>query len=642
MKKTLSTFLFFICVILTTTAQKTERPNILWITFEDTSPHLIYDNSSAQTPVMDTMEKEGVRFESAFSTATICSASRSAIITGLHATSIGTGNHRSNIPFPNFIKGFPYYLKKAGYHTSNNVKTDYNVNKAKAFVKEAWTESSKTATWKNRKKGQPFFSVFNLNESHASRKFVWSKKKYEKEIFQNLPENLRTDAKTLLLPPFFRDSPKMRQHFARIYNCINYTDYKIGKILDELEKDGLKENTIVFIFSDHGEAMPRGKGNGLNLGHQVPLYVYVPEKFKNLSGLEMGKKTDRVVSFEDLATTVLALADIKAPKYMEGINMLSKKYEKQMFYGAKDGTDDARDITREVSDGRFVYSRIYNPILTELQYKNYTGRSDIYKTMRDDLWNNRLEGMQKTIFTAERPIETLYDLKNDPWETKNLAEDPQYKKQLEKMRDYCNEQILKTRDLQFIPYGEMMNLYHKKGLTPYEYKFNEKIYPLKEILPIANLSGKGKKVIKKQVEALKSKKPLVRYWALFGLKNQKEEAKKYLKEIKQIIAKDKHSFNLIEASTIAYRLDQDKKAKETLLKFALGDNLFDQWHALRNIQDYLPNQADFEPVYKQVLAKLPKKKDLPEELRNIQFDVHDTAKGALYMLEQKRKYKVLP
>ena len=612
-------------------AQTTDQPNILWITFEDTSPHLIYDNPSSNTPNMDRLEKEGIRFNAMFSTATICSPSRSAIITGLHASSIGTGNHRSNIPVPSTIKGFPYYLKEKGYHTSNNVKTDYNIRDQKSFINECWTESSNKAHWRNRKGNQPFFSVFNLNESHASRTFVWKEEKYKKAIFDKLPKHLRTDEKTLLLPPFYRDSPEMRHHMARIYNCINYTDYRIGKILKQLKEDQLEEKTIIFIFADHGEAMPRGKGNGINLGHRVPMYVYVPKKYQHLSGLKMGKKTERVGSFEDLATTILSLTNTDLPDYLEGTNLLSKEYNKAYFYGHKDGADDARDITREVSDGRFMYSRVYNTALPEMQFKHYTGVAKIYETMRDDLKNDRLNEEQKKIFTQKRDKEMLFDLKNDPWELKNLANDPAYSKELKRFRKICQNEILKTRDLQFIPYGEMMAMHQKHQLTPYEFKSDETIYPLKEMMAQINLAGEGEKAIEKQLKGLKSKHGLVRYWSAYGLKSQTKLQKCHYDLINEVLKNEQKSYVQIELATILCMHLPKHYSFNTLKKYALGSDYFDQWHALRNIFDYLPNQPKYNAIYKEVLDQLPPKKEVSKIHKNIHFDVLETAKSGLYM-----------
>ena len=168
-----------------------KKPNILWITIEDTSPQFIgcYGNKNARTPVIDKLAQEGVRFTHAFSTGTVCSPSRSTIITGVHTFKMGTGNHRSNYPIPGFIKGFPFYMQQQGYYVSNNSKTDYNVGHVKQFTEEAWNESSNQAGWWNRQPGQAFFSVFNFEESHQSRTMTYPYPWYLNNVFNQLDEN---------------------------------------------------------------------------------------------------------------------------------------------------------------------------------------------------------------------------------------------------------------------------------------------------------------------------------------------------------------------------------------------------------------------------------------------------------------------
>lgn len=180
------------------------KPNILWITIEDTSPQFIgcYGNKDARTPVIDQLASEGVRFTNAFSTGTVCSPSRSCIITGVKTYKIGTGNHRSNYPIPKFIKGFPYYMQKEGYYTTNNSKTDYNVGNVDAFTKEAWNESSGKADWENRKPGQPFFAVYNFMDSHQSRTMTEPYSWYLKNVLDELPENERIKDTEFKMTPF--------------------------------------------------------------------------------------------------------------------------------------------------------------------------------------------------------------------------------------------------------------------------------------------------------------------------------------------------------------------------------------------------------------------------------------------------------
>ncbi len=198
------------------------KPNILWITIEDTSPQFIgcYGNKDARTPVIDKLAKEGVRFTNAFSTGTVSSPSRSTITTGVRAYKMGTGNHRSNYPIPSFIHGFPYYLQKAGYYTTNNVKTDYNIAKPEEFIKDAWDESSNKAGWWNQKPGEPFFAVFKFMDSHQSRTMTDSYDKYVNEVIDHLPVTDRIGDYDFEVPPFYRNSPEMRKQLARVYNAL--------------------------------------------------------------------------------------------------------------------------------------------------------------------------------------------------------------------------------------------------------------------------------------------------------------------------------------------------------------------------------------------------------------------------------------
>ena len=226
------------------------KPNILWITIEDTSPQFIgsYGDEHARTPVIDRLAEEGVRFTNAFAPGTVCSPSRTAIITGVKTYKAGTGNHRSKYPVPEYIKGFPYYLQQQGYYTTNNVKTDYNVSGDKEFIAEAWNESSGRSGWWNREPGQPFFAVFNYNESHQSRTMTETYDWYLKNVLEHLTPEERIDDSEFDMPPFYLDSPEMRKQFARVYNSIKLTDNRIGELLARLEEDNLRDSTIIFFL----------------------------------------------------------------------------------------------------------------------------------------------------------------------------------------------------------------------------------------------------------------------------------------------------------------------------------------------------------------------------------------------------------
>src|SRR5690606_22016988 len=200
-----------------------------------------------------------------------------------------------------------------GYYTSNNFKTDYNVAEAKSYVADAWDESSKTAGWWNRRPGQPFFAVFNYMDSHQSRTMTSPYEKYTKDVLDELSLDERIGDADFQMPPFLHDSPEMRKQFARVYNALKLTDNKIGELLKRLEKDHLTDSTIIFFFSDHGEGIPKGKTNGINLGYRVPFVVWFPPMYQHLSPWGTGVVTDELVSFEDLAPTLIALTEGKVP-----------------------------------------------------------------------------------------------------------------------------------------------------------------------------------------------------------------------------------------------------------------------------------------------------------------------------------------
>ncbi|WP_417444502.1 sulfatase [Joostella sp.] len=581
-----------------------DRPNILWITFEDTSPQFIgcYGNKDAETPVMDKIASQGVRFTSAFSTGTVCSASRSAIITGVPTYKLGTGNHRSNYAIPDFIKGFPLYLKQNGYYVSNNKKTDYNVENIEEFTAETWDESSKNAGWWNRKGKQPFFSVFNVEDSHQSRTMSMTYHWYEKNVLAYLPneknevkqtqianeiydyknQNITSLATSQLdyaglhekhwiadtafeVPPIYRDSPEMRKQLARVYNSLKLTDNKMGRLIQRLENEGLLENTIVFIFADHGEGIPRAKTNGIGLGYRVPFIVRFPDKYKYLSPWDRGTVTDELIDFEDLAPTILSLTGIKIPKHLKGRPFLGEKRQlpSEFKYLSSDRADNGIDMVRTITDGRFVYSRNFMPFFPELKYLRYVEIGEITQQMRLDHQNGKLNKVQNEMFKA-RHVEVLYDLKNDSWETKNLINKEEFNGIALKMRKELKKQVLLERDIHFAPEYELVNI-SKEG-TPYEYRLDEKKFPLDEIYDTANLVGKGE--IKDQMfKKLESKNKFVRYWASVGLFSVKEYLSvSELNKVKDKLNDDYAPVEINLAATL-YAENRDKEAENRLNKF---------------------------------------------------------------------------
>lgn len=625
--------LSFFFGIQCTTANDDQKPNILWITIEDSSPQFFgcYGNTNARTPVIDKLAQEGVRFTNAFSTGTVCSPSRSTIITGVRTFKAGTGHHRSNYPVPESIKGFPYYLQQLGYYVSNNSKTDYNVANAKAFIREAWNESSGKAGWWNRKSGQPFFAVFNFMESHQSRTMTMPYGWYTKNVWEKLDPEERIAENAFEMPPIYRESDEMRKHFARVYNSISLTDKRIGELLDRLETDNLRDSTIIFFFADHGEGEPRGKTNGINYGYRVPFVVWFPEMYKELSPWRTaGTVTDELISFEDLAPTLISLAGGEIPKHLEGRILIGKERSETTDHLllSADRADNGIDMVRTITDGRYIYSRNYLPFIPQGRYIRYMYISEIVQQMRSDYQAGLLDSLQQSYFEP-RPAEYLFDIENDLWETKNLAADAAFRKVLEKMRKQLDDDILKARDVLFLPEYEIGLISQSK--TPYEFRIITKQYPFEEIYSVASLSGKrGSWIAEKQIELLKQPNRIIRYWAIMGLRSQNREIlESYRQEIEKGML-DEYPLVRIGAAAIAYQLWENIQAKDILTESCQSDNMDISLLTL-NFLMYIENKNPFIQTVREV-------HDLPDRNYNVKAACMDFL-GSLDLVPNNYEYR---
>ncbi len=571
----MKTFEILFLLLFTSTFLHAQKPNILWLTIEDTSPQFIgcYGNSHASTPNIDNLAQEGVRFTNAFSTGTVCSPSRSTIITGVRTYELGTGNHRSQYPVPEFVKGFPYYLQQQGYYVTNNSKTDYNLKNEKEFIAKAWNESSNEAGWWKRQPGQPFFAIFNFMDSHQSRTMTNPYEWYQREVLAQLPEEDHIGDNDFDMPPFYKDTPDMRRQFARVYNSIKLTDNRIGELLGRLADEGLMDSTIIFFYADHGEGIPRGKTNGINLGYRVPFVIWFPEMYKHLSPWGTGVVTEELVDFEDLAPTLISLAGGKVPDYLKGRILMGRERSKPVDFLllSADRSDNGIDMVRSVTNGRYVYSRNFMPFMPEARYIRYVEIGEIKQIMRDDLADNQLNPLQKSLF-KDRPAETLYDVIQDPWETRNLVNESTQQPLLNEMRQFLQDNIMRARDILFLPEYEIARI--SESTTPYAYRLDKQKYPLKEIYAAASLSGKrSKEIAAEQVELLNSPNPIVRYWAAIGLRSQSDEIlAPYQAPLEQAM-QDRYPPVMITASAITYKINKDAKAKAILNNYCKDDNM---------------------------------------------------------------------
>ena len=501
MKNPLGTILLLILgATLTARLPAAAVPNILWVVAEDYTAHYAgpYGDPLARTPAIDRLAREGIVFDKAYSTSAVCAPTRASIITGMFAPALGTQHMRSNVPMPAWLRYFPAYLRDAGYYTTNSAKTDYNA----AVLPGTWDENGGQAHYKNRRPGQPFFAVFNFNSSHES------------SLHKRLP--LVTDPAKVRVPAYLPDTPDVRADLAQYYDRVAETDRQIGERLAELEAAGLAEDTIIFHYSDHGGVLPRSKRFLYENGTHPALVVRFPRKFQHLAPSAPGTRSAEIISWVDLAPTVLSLAGIPAPDYFHGRAFAgtTRTAAPALTYNFRDRMDERYDLCRAVTDGRWRYIRNYRPELPTLQHVNYLWNM---AAMRD--WDRlraegKLNAVQRAFFEPKAP-EELFDCDADPDNVRNLAADPNHRATLERLRAANRAHLLRIRDTGFMPEAILRDLSGEK--SPTEFSRNDQAYPLERILNTidrlqlgaapnpADLSG-----------ALHDPLPTLRYWGVLS------------------------------------------------------------------------------------------------------------------------------
>lgn len=547
------------------------RPNILWITVEDMSANLgCYGDAYATTPHLDAFARQAVRYTRAFATAPVCSPARSCLITGVYATSLGTQRLRSAFPIPERFKGFPSYLRSAGYYTSNNVKTDYNTANEPAIIQASWDACNAQADWRGRAPGQPFFSVINLMTTHQSRTSVWSFDEFEAQVGAKLAPAERHDPAQAPLPPYYPDTTLARRTVARYYDCITAMDHEVGRILATLEADGLADDTIVFFYADHGMGMPRGKRVLHDSGLHVPLLIRFPQKWASLAPALPGEVDHRLVSFVDFAPTVLSLAGLETPDYMEGIAFLGAKAgpERTCVFGARDRVDEADDLARSVRDGRWLYIRNYQPHLSWMQLERYSDQSTFRREFLRLAADRQLDPAPMTYAAPRRAIEELYDTANDPHQIHNLAGQPEHRETVDRLRDVQRAWIRETRDLGFLPETVAWEL--TRGTTPYDWARAHRNW-LGDALAAAERVGSPASFAVLR-EEWQSPNPAVRYWAVTTALADPSEAPVAEAWLEEALRDDAVTVR-IQAAQIAVRQGRVEAGLEVLERALTGEDV---------------------------------------------------------------------
>ncbi|WP_411032193.1 sulfatase [Spongiimicrobium sp. 3-5] len=441
-------------------------PNIIWLVAEDQSPHFfpMYGDSTIALPNLATLSKDGVVFNNAYAPVPVCAPTRSAIITGMYPTSLGTHNMRTynaystenqpeiNIPsyspiVPQATVMFTQLLRAKGYYCSNNPKEDYNFQK----LETAWDESGELAHWRKRKAGQPFFSVFNFNVCHESG------------IWRQGAESLFVDPKTIPVPPIFPDDSIVRHDLAVNYSNLKRMDDQVGIIIDQLKEDGLYENSIIFFYADHGGPFPRYKRALYETGTKVPMII------KFASNKKTEDFNDDLVNFIDLAPTVLSLSGIKPPSSMQGkalFGAFSDKNKRNYLFTTSDRFDGTVDRLRAVRSRNYKYIKNFNIDQTNALPVKYREQMPMMPRLRKLFGQGLLNEAQAKWFSVPKPEEELYDLRVDPYELINLADQEAVKDTLGHLREVLKDWIHTTKDLGQFPEKELMDKWLVDGKQP--------------------------------------------------------------------------------------------------------------------------------------------------------------------------------
>lgn len=502
-------------VSVASAAQK--QPNILWLVSQDNGPLLgCYGNAQAHTPNLDKLASQGVLYLNAFANSPACAPSRSTLITGIYASALGTQNMRSHYRIPEDVQFYSTYMERVGYFCMNVGKTDYNVARPEH---RAWNHGS---SWKAAPPGKPWMLVLNsmitgarcLNDSVVHPEFL------------KAPFNV---------PAYLPDTPEIRSNGVEYRQDMTNMDAWVGRVLAELEKDGLADDTIVFYCSDQGGVLPRSKGFVYDSGLHVPLIVRFGKNFQNLSPAPPGTKLDRVVSLADLAPTISSLAGADIPAQYAGSAFLGPKAvpERQYAFGFRARLDERYDLSYTLRDKRFRYIRNYMP------HRIYGQHIDsLWKMPAMVSWENAYHmgvcNGDQSAFWNVKPSEELYDEQADPYEVKNLAEYPTARGDLERMRKALDGQLTTNRDSGLLPEAQMLS--RSQGEAIYTMTHDPHQYPFERVLAAADIASRRDAAsVPQLIELMKDPDPAVRYWAATGCSVRGGEAGDAIQELRALL-----------------------------------------------------------------------------------------------------------
>ena len=527
-----------------TSCYGSDRPNFVFLVSEDNSKHYLklFDPGGVETPNIASLAQSGLLFRNAFSNAPVCSVARTTLMTSCYGPRIGTQYHRclKQVPLPKQTRMFPALLRQAGYYTTNRAKKDYNCIEGKGV----WDESSRKASWRKRKPGQPFFHMQTFTQSHEGSLHFSNQWKST--------NNPRTETQSVRVSAQHPNNSLFQFTNAIYRDRIQIVDKKIGAVIDQLKKDGLLEDTIIFYFGDHGGVLPGSKGYLFETGLHVPLIVSVPSKFQDRVGFELtpGQQIDGFVSFVDFGPTVLELAGVSTENQSDGKPFLGATIHldsinrRQTTIGYADRFDEKYDLVRSVRAGKYKYIRNFQPFQPDGLQNNYRYKMLAYQNWRELFVAGKLSPVQARFF-QQKPAEQLFDVESDPWETNNLAALPDFESKRNELRHLLNRQLKSWPDLGFYPESFFLQ---QAADAPADFgtKHRDEITKLIEI---ADLMLEDFDSCRDRLQgALESPNSWERYWALNVCSSFGEKAESISPTVSRLAQSDPEILNRVRAA----------------------------------------------------------------------------------------------
>ena len=424
-----------------------KKPNILILQGEDTGRFQgCYGNPIARTPAIDQLAAEGVRYSLGISTAPVCAPSRSAMVTGQTAWSIGSHHMRSTLLDPPRL--FTHELRDAGYHVNWHTKEDFNFDPPPDFADERrnWFDDLAAGKYKDK----PWLLYINFFETHESG--MWADK-YRETILPRLSREELCDPEQVEVPPYLPDTDVTRREIARNMDALTLQDKGVARALAALDASGERDNTLVIYLSDHGRGQVREKRWCYEAGIHLPLIVRWPDV------LPAGATDDQLVSWLDIAPTLLAAAGVEIPETYQGRVFAGPAVStppRETCIAGRDRMDEAFDRVRALRSRKYLYIRNFYPEIPYAQRNRYMETQQTTRILREHWAQNRLTPAQSLWFAPTKPAEELYDCEADPHNVQNLAADSAFADILRQHRDALAEELARTGDFGERPERELI------------------------------------------------------------------------------------------------------------------------------------------------------------------------------------------